>query len=122
MRLMQKDLEHRSVRYIENSVLDTSNPRPSAQMVVTNEEPYPFELPPPPLPPPNNGGNSVAVVNNVRTASAGASGAGAGVAAGAAGAEKNVNIDRFKLGEEKQQQAAAAEEHQGACAMPEGGI
>ncbi len=102
------------MRYIENSVLDTSNPR-SSHLVVTNDEPYPFELPPP-----EPTSNNVPVVNNARLstatnagASGSSSGAGAGAGAHTYANEKNVNIDRFKLGEEQQQQS------EGACAMSE---
>ncbi len=110
----------RSVRYIENSVLDTSNPR-SSNLVVTNQEPYPFELPPPPpnqpTPDSSRPNNAAAVfANNARMSAASSSSAGAGAAA--AIHEKNVNIDKFKLGEEEGQDEDLRD---GACAVPGGG-
>ena len=115
---MKKDLENRSVRYIENSVLDpvrngsvhvvkhneleaTTNSAATVGMAPVQRSPGT----------PNNRGvmnvrNNVGYVGHQQAAAEGAT----------ARPEKNVNIDKFKLGEDEEAAGEADGDAMGACA------
>jgi hypothetical protein len=97
MRRMQKDLEHRSVRYIENSVQGHHQEIKKNELVISNSDPL-DEMEP-----------KVYATNN---ASAAANNSNA-----TRNNEKNVNIDKFKLGVEEGQEGEASTSTQGACAL-----
>jgi len=107
MQRMKKDLDHRSVRYIENSVLDRSKSHNPNEMVIT-AEPYPFELPPQQAPAAMVAASegttvgAMAMPNNTRSVAR----------------EKNVNLDRFKLGDDDGEHPSEVD---GACAIAPGG-
>ena len=96
MSRMKKDLENRSVRYIENSVLQSSvhiNP------VNQNGGGYETSVVDPDA---NNQTNNVMNVrNNVYAAACASTSGSSSAASSTSRPEKNVNIDRFKLGEDE---------------------
>lgn len=110
MKRLQKDLKNRSVCYVENSILDGSRQHPNADMIITDHDPV--EDSPDPIlhtvfQAPNN------LPNN------------AGAASTSVKLEKNVNIDRFKLGLDEASASGGASGacggvgSGGACAIPD---
>ncbi len=96
MNRLQKDLQNRSVLYVENSVLTPDMQARKADLVIRNVDPY-DEI------------SSNRIRNNVvqmATASSSATATVDGAMAASPKPEKNVNIDRFKLGMEEQEGAA----------------
>jgi len=88
MKRLQKDLQNRSVYYVENSILDPGRHAGQHDMVITDRDPV--EIQPDPLIHTVFSSNHQ-VVNNLNNSAASKH----------VKAEKNVNIDRFKLGFEE---------------------
>lgn len=99
MKRLQKDLNNRSVYYVENSILDPG--RHHHDLVVTNGDPLQDDNDDHVAPGAQALPNNAAIATTVRL-------------------EKNVNIDRFKLGttgaEDNDEEAAAAADQCGGCA------
>ena len=117
---VEKDLQNRSVLYIENSVLTPDMQARKHDMVIRNVDPYDYI---------NSNISSNRIQNNtMEMATSGAAAATEspavdGAAAATPKPEKNVNIDRFKLGEEEAEAASAAADEpagdeDGAGALP----
>ena len=121
---MEKDLQNRSVLYIENSVLTPDMQARKADMVIRNVDPYDY------ISSNNSNISSNRIQNNtMEMATSGAADALEpptvdGAASASPRPEKNVNIDRFKLGDEEVEFPAAvaddepAGEIEGAGALP----
>ena len=98
MKRMKQDLANRSVYYVENSILDQSRHH-NHDLVITDTDPID-----------NNAYTDPTITvfqNNVPN----------NVAAASSKVEKNVNIDRFKLGYDPDEQTQGASCSAGACAM-----
>ena len=120
---VEKDLQNRSVLYIENSVLTPDMQARKADMIIRNVDPYDYISS-------NNSNISSNRIQNNTMEMATSNVADApeppvvdGAAAASPRPEKNVNIDRFKLGDEEVEAPAAvadepAGEIEGAGALP----
>ena len=115
---VEKDLQNRSVLYIENSVLTPDMQARKHDMVIRNVDPYDHissnRI--------QNNTMEMATSGSAVVASSESPATVDGAMAASPRAEKNVNIDRFKLGEGEGDIGAAADEpavdEDGASALP----